>query len=93
MFLKTTGIDIEIQFNLYKMYFDLYLATKNDKSLEEIRTSIFKLYYPEIKNESETLMNEMEKRLLNDDNPVMRIKTDVTEKINPSLVNTYLNKR
>lgn len=74
------------------MFINLHTAQKNDKGLDETRKALFKLYYPDMKDNSETLMEEMQKRIVNDPNKTMRIGANTDQKLDPVAANRLLNK-
>lgn len=89
--LKIAGIDLEIEEKFCQMQLNLSVATKNDKALDEARKSLFKLYYPDIKDSSETLAEELKRRVIEDPNKIMKMGLK-GEKLDPSTVNALLNK-
>jgi hypothetical protein len=89
--LKIAGIDLEIEDKFYRMYIEIYSSIKNDKELDKIRKELFKLYYPDSKDSSETLAEELKRRIIEDPNKIMKMGVK-GEKLDPSTVNALLNK-
>ena len=91
--LKIAGVDLEIESDFYHTMLDIHLTTKSEKGIEENRKHLFKLYFPDVKDSSETLMEEGIK-LFKDPNTTMRMgATDKKKKINPLVANSLLNKK
>ncbi len=90
--LKIIGVDLEIEADFYKIFINLHTTQKNDKGLDETRKALFKLYYPDMKDDSESLMEEMQKRIINDPNKTMRIGAKTDKKLDPAAANRLLNK-
>lgn len=86
------GIDLEIESDLYKVFIQVHLNKKNDKALDETKKALFKLYYPDIKDASESLAEELQRRVVEDPNKVMKIGADTSKKIDPLTANHLLNK-
>jgi hypothetical protein len=89
--LKIAGIDLEIEDKFYRMYIEIYSSMKNDKELDKTRKELFKLYYPDSKDSSETLAEELKRRIIEDPNKVVKMGIK-GEKLDPLTVNALLNK-
>lgn len=71
----------------------MYTTNKNDKAQEEMKKKLFKLYYPDAKDTSEDLNEELMRRVVNDDQKVMKMTVDSKKKIDPLQANALLKKK
>lgn len=69
-----------------------YASLKNDKMVEENKKQLLKIYFPEAKDPTETLLEEAKAKLAKDKNPVMRLGIESNKSISPETVNALLNR-
>lgn len=91
-YLKIAGIDLEIESDFYKLFINLHLKNDNTKALNETRKALFSLYYPDSKDASETLMEEMQRRIVDDPKKTIKMGIKSDKKLDPVLANRLLNK-
>lgn len=60
--------------------------------VEENKKQLLKIYFPEAKDPTETLLEEAKAKLAKDKNPVMRLGIESNKSISPETVNALLNR-